>query len=558
MKTIKMLKSLTIALFIFSFWGCKKDLVISTSKIQEKSTQSSTKMVLFPGAGLVPASQVHLIEPDNYLSRQNGHILKLEKRTNRIVQDFGKFDQGFINPPNGASQPSGALVRSLKRKTPGAVPSGVNPAWADWALWQDSNNQGQETINTFSTNWIVPSAPSINDGQTIFIYNALQDATENDILQPVLQWGNSSAGGANYNWTVTNVFFMYPTPTAEGFYAYTTPVPVAVGANLQGTMTFDNIQSGTGSYNYTSSFKINNVPASNTLQLEDGVTTSSINQKLYASVAPYIPVLNIADEAIEAYDQHGHPLTVAADYPPDTFVRMTGINITTNSGTSYIPWATGTNNLAAGQQAVVQNYSSPGGEVDLYFHPAAPLISYSTPNVFTQNSTITPLSPSNTGGSVTSYSISPALPTGLTFNTTTGVISGTPQVSSASTGYTVTATNNSGTGRFTLYIAVNANFNVAFDISSNGFGITDFSLWVNGTNVSGPRGVSSTNPIVINDLTNSTNPSTVVMQVSFGYMPTSATLYGSFAPINGVISGSNITFNGSSLANPSTCWIVLN
>src|SRR5690606_12113851 len=44
-------------------------------------------------------------------------------------------------------------------------------------------------------------------------------------------------------------------------------------------------------------------------------------------------------------------------------------------------------------------------------------------------------------GSSPAYSISPALPAGLSFNTSTGAISGTPTVVSAAQNYTVTASN---------------------------------------------------------------------------------------------------------------------
>jgi len=53
-----------------------------------------------------------------------------------------------------------------------------------------------------------------------------------------------------------------------------------------------------------------------------------------------------------------------------------------------------------------------------------------------------------------SYSISPTLPAGLVFDTKTGMISGTPMVTSPSTNYTITATNPSGTSTAIITISI--------------------------------------------------------------------------------------------------------
>jgi hypothetical protein len=66
---------------------------------------------------------------------------------------------------------------------------------------------------------------------------------------------------------------------------------------------------------------------------------------------------------------------------------------------------------------------------------------------------ISSLTPTVTG-TVTSYSVSPALPLGLTLNTSSGVISGTPTAISASAIYTVTAGNGTGSTTATVTIVV--------------------------------------------------------------------------------------------------------
>ncbi|MDH5655092.1 MAG: putative Ig domain-containing protein, partial [Spirochaetia bacterium] len=76
------------------------------------------------------------------------------------------------------------------------------------------------------------------------------------------------------------------------------------------------------------------------------------------------------------------------------------------------------------------------------------------PYVFTVNAGITPIAPTITG-TPTLYSISPALPTGLVFDTATGGISGTPTAITAAASYLITASNSGGSTSFLLTLTVN-------------------------------------------------------------------------------------------------------
>ena len=88
--------------------------------------------------------------------------------------------------------------------------------------------------------------------------------------------------------------------------------------------------------------------------------------------------------------------------------------------------------------------------------PANLTYSAQTPS-FTVGLMITPDTPSSTGGAVASYSVAPALPTGLVLDTTTGIISGTPTVAAIAASYTVTATNAGGHTSDSLTITVLAS-----------------------------------------------------------------------------------------------------
>lgn len=67
---------------------------------------------------------------------------------------------------------------------------------------------------------------------------------------------------------------------------------------------------------------------------------------------------------------------------------------------------------------------------------------------------ITALTPTVNGGPVSTYSVSPALPAGLTLNASSGQISGTPTTVSAQTTYTVTASSSSGSTSVALTLVV--------------------------------------------------------------------------------------------------------
>ncbi len=89
---------------------------------------------------------------------------------------------------------------------------------------------------------------------------------------------------------------------------------------------------------------------------------------------------------------------------------------------------------------------------------AAPTaLAYSNnPVTYTQGVMISTNSASNIGGAVVSYSVSPALPAGLSLNAVSGAVTGTPTAVAAQRAYTVTATNTGGSTTADLLLAVNA------------------------------------------------------------------------------------------------------
>jgi hypothetical protein len=83
------------------------------------------------------------------------------------------------------------------------------------------------------------------------------------------------------------------------------------------------------------------------------------------------------------------------------------------------------------------------------------------------------LTPTNTAGTATVWSVSPALPGGLTFDTANGTIAGTPTATAAATSYTVTASNSAGMHAVTLVLTVESG--VLMDVGNAG-GIAEVHL----------------------------------------------------------------------------------
>src|SRR4051812_30647889 len=98
-----------------------------------------------------------------------------------------------------------------------------------------------------------------------------------------------------------------------------------------------------------------------------------------------------------------------------------------------------------------------GGDTNPPPTTAAPSnLSYPSPQRFVAGQPMTELAPTVTG-SVANYSVSPALPAGLTIDSTTGHITGTPQQAASQSTYNITANNSAGSTSFALVISIDTD-----------------------------------------------------------------------------------------------------
>jgi hypothetical protein len=192
-----------------------------------------------------------------------------------------------------------------------------------------------------------------------------------------------------------------------------------------------------------------------------GTTTLTVNQAADANYNAAVAVTQILTVG------KATPTISAAPAASDIIFGQTLADSNLTGGTASTPgsfaFTTPSTSPSVGtaNQAVTftpndtANYSTATTSASVTVTASAPTgLSYSSSSINgTVGTAIADLTPAVTGSGIT-YSIDPALPTGLLLNPTTGVISGTPSVTSASAIYTVSATNFGGSTTTTLTIGV--------------------------------------------------------------------------------------------------------
>jgi hypothetical protein len=263
-------------------------------------------LISTPG-GFRKPSFVHLVRPNQSVVKRGGVSHLMDMATASLVET--PADQ--VAPKDPANQAGG---------------------WSTWATW---NNQTGTAISLLSTTWVVPPPPVTQSGQLIYLFNGLQNPAGSEILQPVLQWGTSGAGGGSFwsiaSWHVDSNNQAFCTPSIA-----VNPGDVLTGIMIQVAVYSD------GTRNYNCQFQ--------------GIAGTSL-------MALGMVELTAAEQTLEAYG-----LTGQGDYPATPSTAMAQIELQVGGNPAPVAWTPySMQSPAYGEHTTVVSNATPGGEVNLFY-----------------------------------------------------------------------------------------------------------------------------------------------------------------------------------------------
>ncbi len=266
-------------------------------------------------------SNVHYLDNDHYINNTNNNIQVIQKATDKITKEFYNVNNSVKTDFKIQSQDNSSYSISYFKD--------------GWITYADGQFFSQNPLSKFSTNWIVPQPPKKVSNQLLYIFiggGGTFYSGYSYIIQPVLQWGISPAGGGNY-WSICNWFVI------NNEFFHDSLLLVQPGTSLNGIIRLTSFSDSSFSYNssfggYPTSLQVDNIP-------------ELIN--LYI--------------AFEAYS-----VQECIEYPVDEKVKFCDIQILTGVHTDFM-WTPVNWVSDCGQFTEVISNSN-NGEIDIHFHKA--------------------------------------------------------------------------------------------------------------------------------------------------------------------------------------------
>ena len=264
----------------------------------------ATGQYAFTPGGLRPKSMIHHVRPGEVIQHDGAGFRR-----------FHVQSETFMEAPEAAEAP--------ELPVPGS-------GWITFASYIEPS---ANVIKSLTTTWTVPPEPTREDGQLLYLFNGLQDSPVTHILQPVLQWGVSQAGGSS-NWSVASWFV-----DNSGNAFHSSAVAVNPGDVLTGTILLL-AQHGTR-FVYVCQFA--------------GIANSSIQ-------------VNDANQMVNPVQTlEAYTVAECRDYPDTLMVSMRAIAISTATKALPLAYVAADPISDCGQHAIVVSNATGAGQVDLYF-----------------------------------------------------------------------------------------------------------------------------------------------------------------------------------------------
>jgi hypothetical protein len=211
---------------------------------------------------------------------------------------------------------------------PAPLTSTTNPHWVAYSDWE--NFTGGPVVSIRAT-WTVPQEPATDNGQTIFIFPGIQSTQR--IVQPVLQWGSSAAGGGSF-WAIASWY----AGDASSQVKCSGLIPVNPGDQVTGVITLKGVTGNRCQY----------------------VCAFEGQEDTTALEVPPISELRSVCLTLESYN-----ISALTDYPSDAKTIMGSVEIRGKSASMPVVWTTPAPTGAFGEHADV--VSDPGGDVELFY-----------------------------------------------------------------------------------------------------------------------------------------------------------------------------------------------
>jgi hypothetical protein len=229
------------------------------------------------------------------------------------------------------------------------------PDSANWITSAGWSNDTGNPITSFTTTWTVPPAPADAASQLIYLFNGIEPADGQTILQPVLQWGDSGADDDGQNrtgafWTAAS----WLVGGVDNSATHTPHVRVNPGDVLIGAITL--VSQSDAGFAYTCEFR--------------GLAGTTLP-------TPPMGQLVWCVQTLEAYELQGNPtppyeLNAPSEYPASDAVTFGDIHIITNAPGPAGSWLKQDVVTNYGEHTEISANASSGGTVVIYFRQPIP------------------------------------------------------------------------------------------------------------------------------------------------------------------------------------------